>query len=85
MKNWRKTTVAEAEAKYPGKPNVPGMEKPFGYINVKWEALKAEMHPGDELYAFRSPPESWQALAGRMGYALVRDGRVVREVVTLLN
>ena len=77
--HWRKTTVAEAEAKYPGKPNVPGMEKPFGLINAQWEALKAEMQPGDD------PPESWQALAGRMGYALVRDGRVVREVVTLLN
>lgn len=43
------------------------------------------MQPGDELYAFHSSPESWLALAGPGGFALVRDGKVVRQVVTILN
>lgn len=83
--NWRKTTVAEAEAMHPGNPDRPGREKPFGGVVREWEALKAAMQPGDELYLFHSSPETWRALAGRRGFALVRNGKVVREVVTLLN
>jgi hypothetical protein len=83
--HWRKMTVGEAEAKHCGHPGMPGMEKPFGFLNAQWEALKAAMQPGDELYAFRSSPESWIARAGRDGFALVRDGKVVREVITMLN
>jgi len=82
---WTRTTVEDAEAQYPGNPKRPGAEKPFGFISDQWEALKAAMQPGDELYAYRSSPETWRALAGRSGYALVRDGKVVREVVTMLN
>jgi hypothetical protein len=82
LMHWQKTTVAEAESEHPGNPK---MEKPFGFLNAQWEALKSAMQPDDELYAFHSSPESWQALAGRRGYALVRDGKVIREVVTMLN
>jgi len=83
--NWRKTTVAEAEARHPGNPDVPRLQHVFGGLHREWEALKAAMQPGDELYAFHSSPESWHALAGRRGFALVRNGKVVRKVVTLLN
>ena len=43
------------------------------------------MQPGDEIFAFHSSPESWRALCGRGGFALVRTGKVVREVVIILN
>jgi hypothetical protein len=49
--HWRKTTVGEAEAQHSGHPDMPGMEKPFGFLNAQWEALKAAMLPGDELYS----------------------------------
>jgi hypothetical protein len=46
---------------------------------------KAEMCPGDELWTFRSPPDSWQLLAGRAGIALVRDEKPIRTIITLMN
>jgi hypothetical protein len=81
--SWREMTVSEAEAAHPGRR--PGTEKPFGFNNAKWEALKAAMRPGDELYAFCTSPESWRARAGASGVALVREGKVIREIVTMSN
>jgi hypothetical protein len=39
----------------------------------------------DELWAFSSPAEYWKGLAGRAGVALVRDGRPIAHVVTVMN
>jgi hypothetical protein len=58
---------------------------PFGGVNAKWQALKATMRTGDELWSFCSQPDSWGAHAGRSGVALVRDGRVVADLVTMMN
>ena len=65
-------TVDEVEAAYPG-------------MKPEWEALKAAMQPGDELWAFSSPAESWRHLAGRAGIVLLRNGEAVADMVTLLN
>jgi hypothetical protein len=43
------------------------------------------MQPGDQLKSFFSPDESWLALAGRAGYAIVRQDEVVDSFVTFLN
>lgn len=51
----------------------------------KLEAFLADAHPGDEIWRFRSPPDTWTKLCGRAGYGIVRDGRCVRIVVTMLN
>jgi len=64
---------------------VAALLKPFGYSNSKWEALKAGMQPGDELWTFTSSPASWRALAGSAGIALVREGRIVATIVTMMN
>jgi hypothetical protein len=74
-----KGTVAELEAEH----LVDSV--PFGFCNGEWEALKAEMLPGDELWRFSSPPEDWERRMGWEGVALVRDGEVVRFVVTAMN
>lgn len=83
-------SVEEAEAGHPGITDerlkrFPEAGRPFGFQNQEWEALKAKMKPGDVLRDFRSPPESWQHLAGRAGIALVRGGEVVDILVTTLN
>ena len=44
-----------------------------------------ELQPGDEVWSFCSRAEDWQAKGGRRGVALVRGGRIVRSVVTMLN
>jgi hypothetical protein len=64
---------------------VAALLKPFGYANGEWEALKNTMQPGDEFWTFASSPASWRALAGRAGLALVRDGKIVATIVTMLN
>jgi hypothetical protein len=46
---------------------------------------KAEICSGDELWTFRSPPDSWQLLAGRAGIALVRDGKPIKAIITMMN
>ena len=45
----------------------------------------AAIKPGDELWTFMSPPDSWKNLAGRAGIALVRDGKPVSILVTFMN
>ena len=40
---------------------------------------------GDEIWSFSSSAESWGDLAGRQGYALVRNGQAVAHVVTVMN
>jgi hypothetical protein len=58
---------------------------PFGNRGVEWKAFKAAMTEGDEICCFCSPPDSREDLAGRGGYALVRQGEVVKYIVTMMN
>jgi hypothetical protein len=86
----KKMSIAEAEAAHPGVNDervqrMPEIAKPFGFLNSQWEALKAEMQPGDELWSFASPAKSWEDLAGRAGIAVVRDGNPIKVLVTKLN
>lgn len=79
-------TVAEAEADNMVQDDRLGPDPvPFGFDNDKWRGLMAQMQDGDELWEFVSPEESWKALAGRAGIALVRSGEVVESIVTMMN
>jgi hypothetical protein len=91
-KDWlqKPISVAEAETAYPGitddrVKSFPDAAKPFGFKNTEWEALKAEIQPGDELWTFSSPPASWQGLAGRAGIALVRNGAPIKILLGAMN
>ena len=58
---------------------------PFGFQHSLWKDLVAHFRPGDELWTYSSPAESWEHLAGRAGLALVRNKRVVAHICTLMN
>ncbi len=58
---------------------------PYGVPKKEWMELKAQMKDGDEIRAFSSPNDSWNHLAGRAGYALVRKGKAITGIVTLMN
>ena len=58
---------------------------PYGIPSDEWNRLKSLMEDGDVIHAFSSPSESWEHLAGRAGYAVVRDGQAIVSVVTLMN
>jgi hypothetical protein len=83
-------SIEEAERRFTPMPDdrtihAPELRKPFGFLNAKWEELKTRMQTGDEIWTFRSPPETWQDLAGRAGVALVREHKVIDAVVTAMN
>lgn len=44
-----------------------------------------ELRPDDEIWSYCSPMETWSKMCGRMGYAIVRDGEIVKSCVTLMN
>jgi len=76
----RRVTVAEAEATvYPGLEHVARSPR----WEAKWESFKAQMLDGDELVEFCSDRRSWEMLMGCAGYELVRDGKVVDQIVTM--
>lgn len=43
------------------------------------------MQPGDELWSFTSPSETWEQEMGTAGYIIVRDGCQDEGCVTLMN
>ena len=53
------------------------------WIEMKWKPFVAEMMEGDELWRFRSPAQTWTNLSGRAGYAIIRDGKIIRSLVTM--
>ena len=48
-----------------------------------WAA--AHLRPGDELWEYATGPESWAHLCGEMGYAIVRNGKVVEFEMLMMN
>lgn len=52
---------------------------------TEWEAFIALAEPGDALWYFSSPKESWGSLSGRSGFALVRAGAVIAAIVTAMS
>ena len=82
----RQLTVAEAEAAHMVRDERLGPEPvPFGWTAGPWQALLAEMRPGDELWEYDSPKEDWDRLMGSAGVALVRGGVVIATVVCRMN
>ena len=47
--------------------------------------MAQQKQPGDKIFFFRSPSETWAALLGQAGFAIVRDGHPIQCVVTVLN
>lgn len=80
-----KVTVGDAEKAHMVTIRESGQEIPFGYNNAAWERLLSQMQKGDELWEFNSDDQSWDSLAGRAGLALVRDGEVVTDIITMMN
>jgi hypothetical protein len=82
----KRLTVQDIEAEHSVRDERLGPDPvPFGFITDQWQALLARMEPGDELWAFSSPPETWQHLCGRAGIALVRNGEVIEAMTTMMN
>ena len=87
-KGWlqKKTTIEKAEQDHLVTDKRLGPKPvPFGFINARWEKFKAGIRTGDELWEFKSSDESWEKLAGRAGFCIVREGRVIDAIITYMN
>lgn len=75
---WLTTRVESAPTSYGGGPG------PMTALRARmaWQKLKRQAGDGDELWAFANPATGRSRQNGPIGYALVRDGRVVQSVVT---
>ena len=71
--------VDEMESDWLDKPS------PYGVPSEEWKEFKSQMKEGDEIRAFSSPRDFWENLAGRAGYALVRKGKAISGIVTMMN
>lgn len=80
-KDWLGTAVSVQDAE---EDNMVG-GVPFGELSDEWEEFKSAMIEGDSVWGFCSPPDSWQNLAGRAGYALLRNGSVVKCITVRMN
>ena len=87
-------TVAEIESeamreceeyqRSPGaRPDVPMV--PFGFANDRWLEFKSKVQESDEIREIVAPPEYWSRLAGWKGFVLVREGKIVADMMTLIN
>jgi len=86
MKSWlkKKTTVKKAERGSFFTRVLLGIDP--GLVNdEEWQKLKDIIIEGDELWTFKSPPETWRQRRGREGIALVRDGKIVKDILTAMN
>jgi len=52
---------------------------------AQWQLIKARMVEGDECWYFNSAGDSWKNLVGRSGYAIVRDGKPIDGIITMMN
>ena len=50
-----------------------------------WSHIKMRFTERDELWTFSSPRDYWEGLAGRAGVALIRNGRPIAHVITVMN
>lgn len=52
---------------------------------LEWKVFKSLYREGDMVCAFDSPDEYWESLCGMDGYALIRDGDIVKAMITSEN
>ncbi|WP_309382961.1 hypothetical protein [Cerasicoccus frondis] len=60
-------------------------ERPFGQVTAAWKSFTSQLEEGDELWSFSSPPENFAKKCGCRGFAIIRDGKVIKYFSTLMS
>jgi len=87
-KNWltHRITTKVSKSDFEDSKKETGFEfDPFDLETHNWTNLKSEMKVGDELWLFSTPKETWKNLCGRAGACIVRDGKIVKSEVSVIN
>lgn len=56
----------------------------FTKESAEWKVTK-QIEPGDRIFMFDSSSLAWELMAGRQGYLIVRDNKIVDVITTMLN
>jgi hypothetical protein len=83
--DWCKRTLSRAdfERAYLSRRKKPQDFRSFG--SIEFTRFLLRLRDGDEIKAFSSPPETWRLMMGRAGIAIVRNGRAVMSLMTMMN
>lgn len=77
LPEWLTQRVENAPiAEHRNLPEMPAMR-----IRMAWQKLKAEAKDGDEVWAFENPSNTWKRLGHHTGYALVRNGKILKNTI----
>jgi len=74
----RKVSLVEVQKEVLTPQTLPSFRSEFN----AFASAATESH---EVWEFCSPQSEWNQLAGRSGFALVKDGRVTNAIVTMLS
>lgn len=51
------------------------------FIEKRWAPFMSKFKQGDELWYFSTPGEYWTNLCGRNGFAIIRNGKKINELI----
>jgi len=74
----RKISVEQAEREIE-------LDKWTPECQAKWKTFLSKLRPDCELWYYCSPGQTWEKLAGREGYAIFDNDRLVADIVTRMN
>ena len=55
------------------------------WLDKEWKPFIAKIKEGDELWHFKSAPIYWEHLMGREGFAILRNGKTMHSINTIIN
>jgi hypothetical protein len=73
----RPATLSDIDALVANSPSPQFVENCKGF--------REQFQEGDEVFEFCTSAASWQAMAGRAGYLLRRNGEDIAMIITILN
>ncbi|HYJ80232.1 MAG TPA: hypothetical protein VEW03_11545 [Longimicrobiaceae bacterium] len=50
-------------------------------IRREWQKVKAQAGEDEEVWAFENPSNTWKRMGKHTGYAVVREGTIVKSVI----
>lgn len=55
-------------------------------VSVEYlQSIRSDMNKRDQLWIFKSPDESWEYLAGRAGFSIVRDDKIIESYLLIMS
>lgn len=83
--SWTRKKVSVLEAENNHLETIGDKQVPFGGNHSLWQILLSKMQDGDELWEYTSDDKSWEMMAGREGILLVRDEKIIDDILLRMN